>query len=512
MGHVNLQAAFASLPAFVTLSIPLILYLLYHFIVFPLFRSDLRSIPGPFLAKLTDIYRLLLVRTGSAQEHHLRLHQRYGPLVRLGPNNVSVGSPAAIPILYNTRTRFPKSAFYPVMGNVAHGKVVPTIFSTRDEFVHEMMKRPIAQVYAMTNLKTYEPLVESTEAFFFEKLEKLADERRAFDLGTWLHWFATDVIMEITFGKRFGFLEREEDVDDILKTIERRFRYVATTCQMPWLDKLLHKNPLVGIFAKQRASPVLKFALERIAERKKERQGHPEKRGQQRDFLARFLDIKEGNPSIPDFWIISWCQQNVQAGSDSTAITLTAVIYYLLRNPDSMTTLLAELDNVDLPSPVPWDLAHKLPYLDSCIKEALRMTPAIGIPLERVVPAGGIQLCGKYFQEGTVLGVNAWVVHQDKEVYGKDAALWRPGRWIEASEVHKKEMERALFAFGGGSRVCLGRNISYLEMYKVVPELLTRFKFDLVNPQKEWSLVNEFFVYTNDVKVTIQKREKGEEC
>ena len=113
------------------------------------------------------------------------------------------------------------------MGNVAHGKVVPTIFSTLDESVHEMMKRPVAQVYAMTSLKTYEPLVESTESFFFGKLEKLADGGRTFNLGTWLHWFATDVIMEITFGKRFGFLEREEDVDGIIKTIEGRFRYVA---------------------------------------------------------------------------------------------------------------------------------------------------------------------------------------------------------------------------------------------------------------------------------------------
>lgn len=110
---------------------------------------------------------------------------------------------------------------------MANGKVVPTIFSTQDESVHEMMKRPIAQVYAMTNLKTYEPLVDSTESLFFGKLEKLADEGRTFNLGTWLHWFATDVIMEITFGKRFGFLEREEDVDGMIETIEKRFSYIS---------------------------------------------------------------------------------------------------------------------------------------------------------------------------------------------------------------------------------------------------------------------------------------------
>ncbi|KAL4897955.1 pisatin demethylase [Aspergillus ambiguus] len=510
MNQLKFHASSGPLPLLFTLSIPPLIYLLYRFIIFPLLRSDLRSIPGPAVAKLTDLYRLLLVRSDSAHEHHLRLHKRYGPFVRLGPNDVSIAYPSVLPILYNARTRYPKSDFYPVTGNVSNGKIVPTIFSTQDEALHEVMRRPIAQVYAMTNLKSFEPLVESTEALFFQKLGRLADEGITFDLGTWLHWFATDVIMEITFGKRFGFLEMEEDVDGIIQTVEDRFFYISTIGQMPWLDKLFHKNPVIGfisrLFWKPRMSSILRFSLDQIQSRKKELQDHPEKRDQRRDFLTRFLNIQANSPNIPDLWVIGWCQQNVQAGSDSTAITLTAVLYYLLKNPDSMELLLSELENANLPSPVPWDIAHKLPYLDSCIKEALRLTPALGVPLERVAPPEGIELGGRYFKGGTVLGVSAWVVHQDKGVYGTDAALWRPGRWMEASDEKKKEMERTLFAFGGGSRVCIGKNISYLEMYKVIPELLTRFKFELKSPEKEWSLKNRFFVYTKGVEVTIQRR------
>lgn len=214
-------------PSLILTLLPFLIYFLYTQILDPLLRPDLRQIPGPILAKLTNLHRLALVNTGSAHIHHQDLHKRHGSFIRLGPNTVSIATPAAIPILYNTRTRYPKSAFYPVMGNVAHGKVIPTIFSTQDEAVHEIMKRPIAQVYAMTNLKTYEALVESTKGLFMKKLEMLADEKKAFDLGAWMHWFATDVIMEITFGERFGFLERGEDVGGILGMIEKRFWYVA---------------------------------------------------------------------------------------------------------------------------------------------------------------------------------------------------------------------------------------------------------------------------------------------
>lgn len=121
-----------------------------------------------------------------------------------------------------------------------------------------------------------------------------------------------------------------------------------------------------------------------------------------------------------------------------------------MKNPESMKALLTELDDANLSSPIPWATAHKLPYLDACIKEALRMTPAIGIPLERVSPPQGMEISGRHFESGTVLGVNAWVMHKSENIFGADAAIWRPGRWIEGNEEKKKEMERTLFAVSSG--------------------------------------------------------------
>lgn len=160
-----------------------------------------------------------------------------------------------------------------------------------------------------------------------------------------------------------------------------------------------------------------------------------------------------GMPSIElthQSWVIAWCNQNIQAGSDSTAATLTALFYHMMRNPVTLQPLLKELSEANFKSPISWDTANCLPYLDACIKEALRICPAVGIPLERVVPAGGAEICGKYFKAGTVVGINAWVLHRNPHVFGEDADDFRPARWIEADAERRKDMERALFSVSYG--------------------------------------------------------------
>jgi hypothetical protein len=72
------------------------------------FRRGLNSIPGPTLAAYTSLWRLVAVWNGHAHLTHIRLHEQHGPLVRIGPNHVSVSDPAAIPIIYGLKSRFYK--------------------------------------------------------------------------------------------------------------------------------------------------------------------------------------------------------------------------------------------------------------------------------------------------------------------------------------------------------------------------------------------------------------------
>lgn len=82
------------------------------------------------------------------------------------------------------------------------------------------------------------------------------------------------------------------------------------------------------------------------------------------------------------------------------------------------------------------------------MKEAMRCHPGVSFPLERVVPEGGSFLCGYRLEPGTVVGINAAVLHRDKSIFGDDADIFRPERWIDSSEEKLKIMERHLLTVG----------------------------------------------------------------
>lgn len=80
------------------------------------------------------------------------------------------------------------------------------------------------------------------------------------------------------------------------------------------------------------------------------------------------------------------------------------------------------------------------------INETLRMHANTGLILERIVPEGGTTIDGHTIPVGTVIGVNAWVIHRNKKVFGEDVDVFRPERWLEADEENLVEMHKNLFS------------------------------------------------------------------
>ncbi|OAP56472.1 hypothetical protein AYL99_09651 [Fonsecaea erecta] len=467
-----------------------------------IFRRDLRSIPGPFLASVSNFYRLAMVLGGQSHWKTIKLHQKHGNYLRLGPNFVSVSDPDALPIIYGIAKGFRKSDFYTALDPVVNGQLMQSMFATQSDDWHRAQRKPIAHAYAMSTLVSYEPLVDSTTAILIEVIgNRFASTGQTCNLAQWLQWYAFDVMGEITFSERFGFLEQGRDIGDICQGIHHHFTYGAPVGQIPWLDRFLRRNPLLP--KREVSDPMVAFTAQAIGKRL-----HSSDTQQHHDFLSRFLNADSGQDTKEAHFrsVLSWSVNNVGAGSDTTGITLTAVFYHLLSNPRSLEALLREIGSTKLASStaVSWREAQNMPYLQACIKEALRLHPAVGMPLERVVPEGGVSLGGHRFRGGTIVGVNAWVLHRNKDVFGQDAEVWNPERWLEADAQQLKAMERATLTFGSGSRTCLGKNISLLEISKLVPQVLRSYEITLMTPGEEWQAKNFWFVKPESLNVKFK--------
>lgn len=209
------------------------------------------------------------------------------------------------------------------------------------------------------------------------------------------------------------------------------------------------------------------------------------------NFLDKMLQLEEKG-AVTRTHTNLVCLQNIAAGSDTTAISLSAVIAYLSMYPETLAALRHELQGAtnrgQLSDPVTYKEAQKLPYLQAVIFETLRIHPAVGTLLVRVVGQEGAQIAGNYFPPGTEVGINAWVIHNNKDIFGSDAGKFRPERWLTEDSEERAFLNRNFLAFGGGPRTCIGKNITFLEMLKVIPQIVRSFDFEIIPDEKTGQL------------------------
>ena len=134
---------------------------------------------------------------------------------------------------------------------------------------------------------------------------------------------------------------------------------------------------------------------------------------------------------------------------------MQSFFHLLLSHPSSYSALLSEIDAASLSDPVTYAEAQNLPYFQACLKEAMRLRPAVGLNITRFVPPGGLEIDGTYVPGDVEVAVNGWVLHRDRDVFGADAERYRPERWLEGkggagvgggnSGAKVKEMERHMY-------------------------------------------------------------------
>lgn len=481
---------------YLLLSLALLVISPLVYIVYLRIFHPLASIPGPFTASLSRLWMTKHSWDGDMNRTMIDLHDRYGPLVRTAPNEVSVADSAAIKTIYGAGSKFRKSDWY----SVWQGHRRFDLFGERNERVHSEQRRLVSRAYSMESLRDLESFVDEAIAVFMKHMDGM--QGSIVDMGNWVQLFAFDVIGGVTFSKLFGFMDAGRD-DGSFGQIESALQSASWIGQVPllyWIHDFL--LPVFGnhLGITSRHGGLRTFAVREITARQ-------DRGGDQKDLLSKLFAIQKEKEAMDDNAVASMATSNVFAGSDTTAISIRAILYYLLKNPECKQKLIQEIDDLrsqgNISDPVTLAEADKMPYLQAVMFEALRLHPAVGMSLPRVAPAGGATIAGTFIPAGTTIGANPWVIHRNKVVFGDDVESFRPERWLQDDN---GDMHRFFFAFGSGARTCIGRNISWMEMSKLVPTLFMHYNLELSDPENEWTTTCWWFVIQRGVNVRLTRR------
>ena len=500
-----------------------LLFISFFILATPPLLSPLRSIPGPIAARFTRLWFLYRVWRGRFDLDTIALHKKHGSIFRYGPKHYCFSNPEAIQVIYGKGTEFDKSSWY----DAWNAPGFKTLFSEPGVKAHGQLRRKFAATFTMSSMVSYEMFAEQCVDLLCKQFERIAREGNTADLSRWLLSYAGDAVSMITYSKRMGFLDAGEDVGGFFNTLhgnalystlvgifaEAHFLIFNITA---WLGRVGLASGSPRMFISQFNSRLIAEKREQRALSEKPDAFHTDEHdAAPKDFLSKFLDFhEEDSNKFTERDINIGLLGNVVAGSDTTAAALTAIFYCLLKNPTTLARLRDEIftatEEDNLSSPPKFKEGNALPYLQAVIQEAMRLHPPVGLPLQRVVPAGGYHICGYRFPEGTVVGVSALAIHLDTSIFGEDAATFRPERWLDAEKESLTLMQRYWMPFRLGSRTCIGKNISLLEITKVVPELVRKFDFELTDglqyehAEMEW--IDMWFVRPVRLPVKVRLR------
>ncbi|KAJ5231870.1 uncharacterized protein N7469_006458 [Penicillium citrinum] len=448
---------------------------------------------------------------GDFHHTNVKLHRKYGKIVQIAPGYYSVDDATAIKHIYGHGSQLVKGTWYKSW-NFNPDPEVTNLFSERFPAHHSVMRRKVASLYSMTSLVSYEPYVDNCVDLLNAQFTRFAESGSDTDLAHWLQCYAFDVIGEITFGERFGFLDEGRDISHLMKTLDATLGYASYIGLYTWLRPIV--DPIAAFVTKE-LYYVQEFADRRVLATRQTKMDVDENGPV---YMAKKL-IKaqmDGNKQITSHDIAATTGANVGAGSDTTGLSLSATLFYLYQHPHCLQKVREEIEQAGfvVEGKFTFQELQSLPYLQAVIKEALRLHPGTGYPMWRIVPTGGLTICGQVLPEGSNVGMNSWVAHRDKTIYGGDADEYKPERWlqVDADVEHTKAMEQSFMPFGYGARTCIGKNISLLEMNKLIPVLVKNFDIEFmskggaVDSRKSLAGRNRWFVKPEYLYAKITKR------
>lgn len=424
-------------------------------------RSPLAQLPGPWHTKFTSLVLKWHELHANRTNYIHNLHLLYGPVVRLGPNEASFTSAAAVKEIYcSGGSGYDKTEFYNLF--TVYGR--RTMFSTLDKEAHARRKRMLADRYANSNVMKTESLqgVEERSGRFMARVQGSSSSHASepMDIYTALHAYAFDCASHHLFHPLGAdSLRREEDERIMLEvTTDSSLQNRLVRYWSPTLHALVGR--VLEVVAPPRETPLAdRFVLDNSV-----------RGGEARPFtlLSRLSDKSW---DLESRTIAAECLDHMAAGIDTTGDALCFLMWELSqpRSVQFQEKLREELRTAG--EGQSWD---KLPYLDAVVNEGLRCFPAIPMSLPRYVPRGGRTIDGFFVPEHTIVSCQPYSVHRLDETVFPQPDRFDPERWL-VGDADKRKQERLFFAFSAGGRGCVGKHLALAEMKILLRDVYARY-------------------------------------
>ena len=299
-------------------------------------------------------------------------------------------------------------------------------------------------------------------------------------------YIAFDVMGDLCFAEPFGCLDQASATEWSTSVINvfiaatwtqgiRRLSGVDT-----WLEYLLTK-----LLIPAKAAEWRKTHLNNSREKTIRRLANGDR--DHADFVCQILN-NESKKSLSQMEIILNFALFISAGSDTTATALTGWTYFVCTHSDVYSRLVREIRGAfTVDDDIKWEKVRKLEYLEATIYEALRLFPPSAASQQRIVPPGGANIDGYYVPAGKTVAVSPWAAtHTRLNFHEPD--LFRPERWLRDEKFSNDHLNASL-PFGTGPRMCIGRNLAYLEMRLILSHLL--WNFDIALDREKYEEKNQ---------------------
>ncbi|KAG6108951.1 hypothetical protein E4U14_003415 [Claviceps sp. LM454 group G7] len=447
---------------------------LFYFI-FSAFSRPTSKVPGPWYSRWTDVVFRYHWFHGRQMFYAHDLHKKYGPIVRVAPDKVIVADLDAVKSIYTIRETYRKTKFYELITS----RPVQTIFSTGDIDLHRKLRRLMASQMSESSLKTMMPQVTSHVDLAIQRMKEESKARGVIDVFKWSLFMTTDLIGELSFGESFQMLEKGkknqyiEDIEDISSVSA----YRVTFPFFFWLaDRYSNILPLFkGKISITRR--LVEYSRQSLGRYQKKVEADPANAKQ--TFVAKMFQA-EKDDKITFSDILTNAQTFIVAGSDTTANTLTYLIWAICKRPELRDALLKELRT--LPGDFTEADLRDLPLFNQTVEETLRVYSSVPALLPRLVPQGGAHIGGYYLSEGTTVAAQSYTMHRDPAIF-ENPDVFDPQRWANPT----KAMKEAFMPFGRGSRVCIGIHLAYIELRLATARFLLEFPNARVSAKEDMS-------------------------